>query len=197
MYGESDWISIPSTEALGNHSFTAPATFQIYDNETSEWITPNDSPKSLNGTLLVLPAPAASAFTNLLVGTMLPISAILLVSGGVAASNLLKRRRSPNPLAETRRGGTGQWLRPRLPPLLVAGTSIVSAGFIWYLSQINLYSYPSLAWSEVSWFALLLPTMDATAAIFKRRHHLLSLLSILLFSLSATLASTILIRTYA
>jgi hypothetical protein len=193
--GESFWISIPRTEPIGNHTFTVTASFESYDNHTRTWTPLSDSPRVLTGTLTVFPEPTTTAFNSLVVWTTLPIFAILLVSGVFIGLFPFKRRPGPKPPADLPTSETDRRLSFRIPALIVAGCSSITAIIIWYASTISLYNYATLAWSQAFGLVELLLAMTVTAAVFKHVYTPRSLVSILLLSLSATFGSTIVMRT--
>jgi hypothetical protein len=196
-YNESCWFSIPSTASPGDHYFTATASFQYYNNSTDKWVTPAGSPKTLNGTLLVLAPPISEAFNTVVVGTLLPISASISGLAALTSIFALKRRRRSILSAHSPTGEQVRSLRSRLSPFLIAGCLVAAAVTIWYGSQTSSTVYRTPYMIQGLGLALLLPVSAATAAVLLRLgYRPLSLLSIVLFSFSATLASTVNIRPY-
>ncbi len=195
-YGETRWITIPSTETVGNHTFTVTANYQFYNNDTKTWITPGGTPRILTGTLNVLPDPTVTARATAVFGTILPVSAGLLVGGITTGAFALKRNRKPSPTSNVSTRGLVRNLRSGLLPAVIVACSVALALFIWDASQINIYARSTAFWAQAVGFALLPLIMAVTAFVFRRDYHRLSLLSILLLSLSATLGSTVSLRNY-
>jgi hypothetical protein len=77
------WVQMPTGESPGFHPFTASFAFQTFDNQTSAWTTPSNSPIVFTESLLVLPSPATISLAQLL--TILPTSIALALAGAVLA----------------------------------------------------------------------------------------------------------------